>query len=418
MHNSLELSIDSEELAELIETLGRIGALPSGGLFRPVYGEAWQEAVAQLDQWAQTRGLETRQDALGNLYARLAGSVEHGAIVTGSHIDTVKSGGKFDGALGVIGGLLALAQLKSRFGAPVHPIELVVFCEEEGSRFHANFLGSRAITGQLQPEELEHITDSDGVSIATAMARIGLDPTQVQNARRDDVQAFIELHIEQGRVLQDHAQDIGIVHTITGIQHLELTVTGRVDHAGTTPMDLRRDPGLAAAEMMLSAARAAQLAGPPAVATIGQFNLTPGAINIVPGTAHFTLDARHPDAARLHQLVRSFELESFDIAERRQVALSVNRLVEVAPAPMDPRLIAVLRTAAETCGLDARDMVSGAGHDAQIMARSFPSAMIFVPSRDGRSHCPEELTTGKDALRGIEMLAETLRALAYSPAPR
>jgi allantoate deiminase len=178
-------------------------------------------------------------------------------------------------------------------------------------------------------------------------------------------------------------------------------------------MRLRRDAGLAAAEMMLSAARAAEEAGPPAVATVGQLELGPGAINIVPGSARFTVDARHPDADKLARLVHAIEASSSDIAELRQVELTVTPLVDVAPAPMNGQLMEVLRSAATDRGLAFHEMPSGAGHDAQIMATRFPSAMLFVPSRDGRSHCPEEYTSPEDAVLGAEVLAEALRRLAY-----
>jgi allantoate deiminase len=334
-------------------------------------------------------------------------------ILTGSHVDTVRSGGRYDGALGIIAGLLALSALEKTHGRPRRTLEMVALCEEEGSRFHANFLGSRAIVGSLAADELDRITDADGTSIARAMGDIGLDAERLAEARREDVQAYIELHIEQGRVLQDLSIPIGLVHTITGIRHFEMTVTGRVDHAGTTPMRLRRDAGLAAAEMMLAAATSADDAGPPAVATVGQLELAPGAINIVPGGARFTMDARHPDGQALAGLVHAIETSAADIAEIRQVDLTIAPLVDVAPAPMDSALKDVLRAAAAARGLDVHEMPSGAGHDAQIMATRFRSAMLFVPSRDGRSHCPEEYTSPDDAVRGAEVLAEALWRLAY-----
>jgi allantoate deiminase len=413
MSSLTNLAIDRAELEELIVSLGRVGALASGGLFRPVYGDAWLEAIALIEQWAFARGLPARRDALGNLYVRLEGRSDGPVVLTGSHIDTVRSGGRFDGALGVVGGLLALAALKRHSGQPDRTIELVALCEEEGSRFHANFLGSRAITGTLKDEELDQILDDDGLSIADGMLRIGLDPGRVNEAKRADIGAYIELHIEQGRVLQDHAQPIGLVHTITGIRHAELRVTGRVDHAGTTPMRLRHDAGLAAAEMMLAAARAAEDLGPPSVATVGQLQLGPGAINIVPGWARLTLDARHPDATQLARLVTSIERSAGDIAELRDVDLTITPLVNVPPAPMDEGLLTVLRDSVQSSGLSAVEMASGAGHDAQIMASRFPSAMIFVPSLDGRSHCPEEYTSTEDAARGVEVLAAALYRLAY-----
>jgi allantoate deiminase len=226
-------------------------------------------------------------------------------------------------------------------GQPRASIEAVAWCEEEGSRFPANFLGSRAVTGLLGTDELGTIRDADGTTIEQAMLAAGLEPAQFASARRTDISSYLELHVEQGRVLQDARLPIGVVDVITGIRQLELRVAGQVDHAGTTPMRLRRDAGLAAAEMMLETAKQAELVGPPAVATVGQVSLEPGAVNIVPGQARLTVDARHPDGAALEKLVRRITIASGDIAEQHDVRLDVETLVHVEPAPMNGDLTRV-----------------------------------------------------------------------------
>ncbi|GAB2963647.1 Zn-dependent hydrolase [Amycolatopsis acidiphila] len=405
--------VSPHRMAELVTELGRVGEQPGGGLIRFVYDDAWRTAGGLLAHWMAEAGLEVRTDAVGNVFGRLAGTESEATVLTGSHFDTVPMGGRYDGALGVLSGLAALEALSKTFGRPKKSLEVVALCEEESSRFPANFFGSRAMLGTIADDEPETLHDADGMTLADAMTRIGLDPRAIGSARRNDVEAFVELHIEQGRVLQDEGTRIGIVTAITGLRWLDVTVSGRADHAGATPMDLRRDAMQGAAEMTQAVTALVEAEGRPAVATCGAWQVLPGGVNIVPEQVTFSIDLRHPDEATLDRLAGRIRQECARIATRRQLAVALNDTKLVPPAPMDESVRALIEKAAAEQGASARPIPSGAGHDSQMWAPHVPTAMIFVPSVDGRSHCPEEYTAPEDCAVGASVLAGTLRELAY-----
>lgn len=409
-----DFRVDPRLIEQYVEELGTIGALPEGGLFRPVYSPAWLEARERLAAWMRAAGLHVRGDAVGNLFGRLEAEADGPVVLTGSHFDTVKQGGKFDGALGVLAGLVALRLLRERAGRPRRPLEVVALCEEEGSRFHATFWGSRAILGLIRPEEVHELRDADGLTIGAAMQSVGLDPGGIPTARRDDLAEFIELHVEQGRILYDEGVDVGVVETITGLRWYGVEVLGRVDHAGATPMDLRRDAMVGAAEMIAGITSVAEAMGRPAVATCGTLLVEPGAVNIVPGRVRFTVDARHPDPTGKTELVAQIEAVCREVAGRRGLEVRFETLQDVPPVRLDPGLVALLEDAARERGASWKRMVSGAGHDAQMLARQLRVAMLFVPSREGRSHSPAEYTAPAQAARGIEVLMAALYRLAYA----
>ena len=265
------VQIDATLLSRSIEALGTIGWQPQGGIVRPVYSPAWVQAREQLAEWMRAAGPEVYGDAVGNLFGRLPGSEVGGTILTGSHFDTVSFGGKFDGALGILAGLAALQALGEQAGQPRRSLEVVALCEEEGSRFPAHYWGTRAMLGLIEADELERLRDEQGISIAEAMRGAGLAPERYREAVRGDLEAFLELHIEQGRVLYEEGIQVGIVEAIVGLRHRKITVRGRADHAGTTPMDLRRDALQGAAHMALEITRLVEQEGEPAVVTLGRW---------------------------------------------------------------------------------------------------------------------------------------------------
>ena len=407
------VEVSAGRLAGYVEALGRIGRMPGGGLSRPVYSAAWGEAREQVAAWMAELGLAVRGDAVGNLFGRLPGTEAGPAVLTGSHVDTVPNGGPLDGALGILGGLTAVAAVAERLGRPRRSIEVLVTCEEEGAAFPANYWGARAITGALDPAEAQTVVDADGRPIGEAMRAVGLDPAAIPAARRTDVAAFLELHIEQGRLLEEAGLEIGLVGAITGQYRAQVVVTGQADHAGTTPMDLRSDAFLGAAEMGLRIADVAAGMGRPAVATVGRVRLEPGAVNVVAGRATFSVDARHPERAQLDRLLAGIDAALREVAERRGLGLAVTRHLYEEPTPMSAEVQGLLREAADGLGLRWMPMTSGAGHDSEVLARAFPTAMIFVPSQGGRSHCPEEWTPTEQLVPGVRLLAEALRRLAY-----
>jgi allantoate deiminase len=403
--------ITAEDMEGLVQTLGAIGEQPGGGIVRPVYSPAWVSAQRRLVQWIEEAGLSVRQDAVGNLFGRIEGESPR-TVLTGSHFDTVKLGGRYDGALGVLSALAALRALRA-LGRPRKSLEMVALCEEEGSRFHSNFWGTRGILGLIEASELQTLEDEDGVSIGESMRSVGLPPENYANAARTDLDAFVELHIEQGRILYDEGQPLGVVSTITGLYRFLTTVEGRTDHAGTTPMDLRRDAFQAGAEMSLAMTAIVEGAGRPAVVTTGYWDVQPGAWNIVPGVVRFGVDLRHPDEAVKQRLAAEVRAAASQIAERRGVSVTFEVVGDVPPCDMHAEIRSAIEAAAAELGVPVIAMVSGAGHDSQVMATRVPTAMLFVPSRDGRSHSAAEFTTPEDAARGATVLAHTLRRLAF-----
>ncbi len=391
-------------LERRLDELYKIGAELGGGAYRPLYGTAWAEAGDCVERWMKKAGLETRRDAVGNLWGRLDGTEKGKVIVTGSHIDTVRHGGRLDGALGIVAGLTAIEALVKARGKPRRSLEVVAICEEEGSRFATNFWGSRAIVGAI---------DSPDAAMAEAMRERGLDPATVASAARDDIDTFVELHIEQGAVLETANVPLAVVSAIVGTAHLELAVTGRPDHAGTTPMDLRRDALAGAAAMVQAVESIARSLGRPAVATVGKIRAEPDQINVVPGRVVFTVDLRHSDLGARRALEERIRSLCRTIASERGLELEVRVLQERPPVPMHAAVRAVLTRAAQECGVQATELVSGAGHDAQILAARCKVGMLFVPSVGGRSHCPEEHTDPGHLELGARVLVRALELLAY-----
>jgi len=406
--------IDAATMGRYVTELGSRGEQPGGGLLRPQYSEAWVQARDLLADWMRDAGLEVRHDSVGNLFGRLVGRDDRRTILTGSHIDTVRLGGKYDGALGVLTGLAALAALRAQAGTPARSLEVVALCEEEGSRFHASYFGSRAILGLVGGTDFNGLRDEEGVTLAQAMREVGLDPARYRESVRHEIDAFLELHIEQGPVLYEAGTDIGVVTGITALCWQTVTVTGRADHAGTTPMDARRDALQGAARMALEIAAVAQRRGRPAVATIGMWQVRPGGANIVPQQVTFSVDMRHPDDAELAAMVTELRARCDEVAQAEGLGLDTEMIKREAPAPTDPRLQQVLAEAAETCEASWRHMPSGAGHDSQLFARHLPSAMLFVPSVDGRSHSAAEYTPDEACALGARVLATALHRLAYA----
>src|SRR5213593_3109433 len=373
------VEIDEPRLLRRLDDLAQRGALPSGGVFRPLYSPPWSSAMELVGTWMKEAGLLVKRDAVGNVWGRIEGSRGGRVIATGSHIDTVRGGGALDGALGVVAGVEAVSSLWQRFGRSTRILECVAICEEEGSRFNTNFWGARAIADRLEPHEADRARDADGITLADAMRSVGLDPATAAGAVRRDLDVFVELHIEQGPILEDHGPRLGLVTTIAGTAHLEITVRGQADHAGAMAMDRRRDAFLGAAAISLAIADAALRLGHPAVATVGTIAVEPSQVNVVPGVARFTVDTRHPDPARRSELITQIGDVSKRIASERGLTVEIRTLRDRPPVTLSPRIIEVLRRAAAAAGVEPREMTSGAGHDAQVLAAAANVGMLFVP---------------------------------------
>lgn len=410
----LAAEIEPALISRCIEELAAYGPHPEGGMRRLVYTPEWAAAVSHYTGWLTGAGLSVRRDAVGNIFGVAAGREPGPSILTGSHIDTALRGGRYDGTLGVIAGYVAVRGLLLACGQPRRTLETTAICDEESSRFHSNLWGSRAIAGLIDEGEAAAIVDRQGTSVAEAMRACGLDPARIPEARRDDIDAFVELHIEQGPVLEREGIPVGVVTAITGLEEIACVVVGRADHAGGCPMDARLDPMIAAARMILEITRLANELGPPAVATVGQIAALPGSPNIVAAEVRFTIDARSPDPEEQPRFMPRLIEACRVIAEAHGVRLRFERLAYQPPMPSTPELVALIAAAAADLAIPCREMVSGAGHDTQVLAQiGVRRAMIFVPSRAGLSHSPDEFTPLADIVLGIRVLAETLHRLAY-----
>lgn len=361
-------------------------------------------------------GLEVRIDAAGNLIGRREGA-ERGLkpILLGSHSDTVPSGGRFDGIAGVIAALETARSLTSAGVALRHPLEVVDFLAEEPSEYGLSCVGSRGMAGVLDPPMLA-LKGPGGEALADALRRVGGDPARLAEAKREDVAAFLELHIEQGVVLESEGVDVGVVTSIVGIRRMEIAFEGEAGHAGTTPMSLRRDALVAAARTVDSVRRAAEAlaaqGGDYFVATVGVLEVSPSASNVVPGRCRLIVDARSTSPEMTSRFAERIDRESADHASAarvRRTAFAV--LSDGPPAVCDPGLRAEIRSAAQRLGLSARDLASGAGHDAAFMTRLCPAAMIFTPCRGGKSHAPEEWADCDALAAGAAAMFETVRAI-------
>jgi allantoate deiminase len=409
-----QITINPALVEERIMTLARIGACHETGVCRPTYTPEWIEAQALVERWAREAGLATRYDAVGDLYGRVEGTEGGKTILSGSHIDSQLPGGRYDGALGVISALTAIEYLLKHHGRPKRPLEMISFCEEEGSAFSgARFWGSRAITGEIPDGAWNDIVGTTGETIGAVMRRLGYPPERIPDARRDDIDVFIELHVEQGPILEQQGLPVGVVNIINGTWGYQVVVQGVANHAGARPMDMRNDPLVAAAEMILAVNRNAREMGRPAVSTVGRLFVEPNGSAIIPDKVTFSIDCRHNDKSRLAELRAKHESALHEIAARHGVEVSWTSRPPLDPCVCDPDVVATLERAARQQGIPSLTMPSGALHDTQRMAKVARVSMLFVQSRDGRSHTPAEFTSIEHAVAGIRVLAAALRELAY-----
>ncbi|MCM3636123.1 allantoate deiminase [Sporosarcina luteola] len=404
----------TREITHLEEWLAEHGKDPEGGVTRLLYTKEWVEAQKALENLMQEDGLTTRYDEIGNLFGRLEGSTyKEETILTGSHVDTVKNGGKLDGAFGILAGVLAIRLLKEKYGQPLRNLEVVSFAEEEGSRFPYAFWGSKNFVGIAKKEDVQNITDFDDVPFVEAMRKAGFTFRDESIAFRNDLKGFVEIHIEQGNVLEKEGKDIGVVHSIVGQRRFTIEVTGVANHAGTTPMGYRKDALYAASQMINSVISRAKEYGDPLVATVGKIEVKPNTVNVVPGEALFTLDVRHTEKDVLVKFTEELTTIIKRIAAESEVETTIDMWMDEDPIPMDKQIVEAIEKQAKENGFNYKMMHSGAGHDSQIIAPVVPTAMIFVPSREGISHNPLEYTSPEQLAVGVQALMNSLYALAY-----
>jgi beta-ureidopropionase / N-carbamoyl-L-amino-acid hydrolase len=395
--------------------MAAIGATPRGGCNRQALSDADMAGRKLLSQWAEAAGCSVRVDAVGNLFIRRGGTDDALPVVmTGSHLDTQPTGGKFDGVYGVLAGLEVIESLNDRGLATLHPIELSVWCNEEGSRFPMAMMGSAVWSGRLPLDTAYGLTDGAGISVRQELERAGvaLDVP----VPRQPVKASFEVHIEQGPVLEQKTKTIGVV---TGVQHMsrhEVVVEGQEAHAGPTPMDMRRDPIRVLADLLPALYAAAAQRGRDARLTFGFIETLPGSPNTVPGRLRFTVDIRHPDALEYAGLRQDLNRLVRTALERHALAGDVRCVWEAPGVSFDPACVAAVRSAAAALGYDFMEMVSGAGHDSCNVCAVVPTAMVFVPCAGGLSHNEAESALPGDLAAGANVLLNAMLALATSAA--
>jgi hydantoinase/carbamoylase family amidase len=387
----------------------------AGGITREVYTPTYAAALERVIAWMRDAGLETRLDAVGNLFGRWPGTEPAAPLVlTGSHVDTTLNAGAYDGVLGVLGAVEAVHQLRAAGFAPRRSIELVAWAGEE-PRFGTGCVGSRAAAGDLARADLDRLVGRDGVTMAAALAQAGLNPDRLDEARIDPatIHALVELHIEQAIVLESRGEPIGVVTAIAAPHDFRLTFTGAATHAGATPMALRRDALAGAAEAMVALERVVRAStSGTTVGTVGVIRARPGAINVVPGTVELDVDVRDSDLIAREAVVVGILNAAREIAAARGLELRVDEIVVDTPVACDPAVVEAAAAACDELGLRHLRMTSGAYHDAMVLGRRVPVGMIFVPSRGGVSHHPDEYTAPADLDRGVAVLAGTLARLA------
>jgi allantoate deiminase len=385
-----------------IQELSRFSG-PGPGVSRLSFTPEYRSALGYLEEEFGGIGFETYYDPVGNFVASNV-PVGERCVALGSHVDSVPNGGRFDGTAGVLCAL-EVARLM-----PDASLKVFSFVEEEGSRFGRGILGSRCAVGSVSEEDLRVYRDPDGVSFYEAAIEAGHEPARVADctANLDGVERYVEVHIEQGRVLEEGGEEVGVVEAIAGLVHGTLEVEGSADHAGATPMDLRSDAGLTAAEIVVELERLVRGVGKTTVGTVGRVELHPGALNVIPGRAEVGLDVRDVEESRVEEILDGIVDFARGRAEERGQRITYREHLRTAPVGMAREVVSALEDACGRTGVSYRKMVSGAGHDAMMVARRVPAGMLFVPSREGISHSPEEFTEPLYLARAVTVLLEAV----------
>ncbi len=400
--------VNGTRLNGRLTDLKRFGTTPAGGVSRVAYSDSNRAALAVVTRWMREAKLAPAMDVAGNVIGRRAGRDSRlKPIVIGSHIDSVPDGGNYDGNVGSMAAL-EVAQALADHGITLrHPLELAIWSNEEGGLF-----GSRAVSGDLPAAELDVISAS-GKTVRDGIRFLGGDPSRLKTAvrRKGDIAAYLEMHIEQGGILDAEGVNIGVVEGIVGIRRWEVTVTGFANHAGTTPMDQRRDALVAAARFVDAVQRTARSIPGRHVATVGRIRALPGAPNVIPGRVECTLEIRDLEDEKMLSTFERIRAEAMRIGSETGTTFGLAESLFHAPAPTDLRIRSLIADAAKVRGLSARTMPSGAGHDAQTIARLGPVGMIFVPSVAGISHSPKEFSKPEDITNGANVMLDVVLEL-------
>ncbi|MEE8110003.1 MAG: M20 family metallo-hydrolase [bacterium] len=399
--------------ADLVK-FARIGATPEGGVQRLSFSQQEIAARQLALHLMQAAGLSVRIDGIGNLFGRVEGADPSlPPIWVGSHVDSVPSGGKFDGSVGVVAALEVARALREDPEPLTRPVEAVVFVSEESSRFGLATIGSGVVAGVLQPEEFLELRDAEGCRLGDLLACQGFDAETIASARLSpgDVRAFFEVHIEQGRVLETEGAGIGVATAIANATRLQVRFLGRADHSGATPMNLRRDALVAAAHLTTFVETLCRETDPPVVGTVGVLKIQPGAMNVIPGTAEMGIDIRSTSGPAKETVADQVEKRAREIAQERDLDVEIDLLGRGVPVEMGPEMVRLLEDVCRSEGHPYRLLPCGAGHDAMQVARITEAGLVLIPCREGISHNPAEWAELENVIRGAEVVLEAVRRL-------
>ena len=404
--------VDSKWLQDSLEKLGEFGRNPEGGVTRLGLSQTELDARTYVMGLMKEAGLEVRVDTAGNIFGRRRGSAPIPTLLFGSHIDSVPHGGNFDGALGSLGAIEVIRALNDNHVATRHPLEVVIWTSEEGPHFGISAFGSSVAAGTLGPEILDR-KDEEGATVADWLKRYGQDPTRLTDARipQGTLAAVLELHIEQGPILEETRVKIGVVQGIVGLKRWKCVATGVANHAGTTPMNRRHDALAAAAKDLLAVRDVVRGETGTQVGTVGYMKAEPGAPNVIPGRVEFPFEVRDLDAAKIERMAEQIKQKFSQIDKEEGVDTQCAVVNDIEPALSTPAIQTAIREAAQSANLSTTDLPSGAVHDAGEISRIAPMGMIFVPSRGGISHAPKEFTSAEDCANGVEVLYRTILLL-------
>lgn len=407
--NGQKLMVNGVRLRQSLEAFAEFGRTANNGVTRLALSEEDKAARDYFHSCCEKIGLNVTVDDMGNMYAMLAGREEKPPLVMGSHLDSVKKGGRFDGVLGVAAGLEVMRTLVENNVVPDVPVVVMNVTNEEGARFEPSMMASGVLAGKFHKQKMLMTKDLDGITFHEALRKIGYEGEE--DNRLTEALAFLELHIEQGPILEKEKRSIGVVECVLGMACYEIEVSGESDHAGTTPMVMRKDALFAAVDLIKEAREKLAALDNELVYTIGRVNVLPNISTVIPNKVVFSLEARHKSAEvikKVEAVIQSLETSSF----KADCTVKAEKLWGRDTVWFDPSLCAALESSAETLGCKHKRMVSGAGHDAQFMASFVPSAMIFVPSVNGKSHDEDEWTSWEDCEKGVNVLLDTVMSIA------
>lgn len=394
-----------------IDTLSTFTATPGNGTTRLTYSNEDLQARHYIKEKMKEYGLQVREDGLGNIFGKLEGTLKDApSVLIGSHFDSVPNGGSYDGPAGVVAGLEVAALFVRNQLTPKYPLEIIALIEEEGSRFGGGLMGSRGIVGLLSEEDFLNLKDKDGVTTEEAMLKIGLDPSLPKKRDPKTMKAFLELHIEQGPILEEKGIPIGMVESIVGLTQLEVTVKGHAGHAGTTPMDRRADALVAAAKMIAQLPELAEEEEDGTVITTGQLNVFPNGSNVIPDKVVFSVDIRSGKEENVLNVIAKTK-ELIDFYSGNGIQSSVEQLLYIQPKAMNKDILSLLKKKTSELDIPYCSINSGAGHDAMVFSDFTDVGMLFIPSKDGLSHCPEEWSDSRHLANAVQIFFEAAKKL-------